>query len=103
MSWHMSERVMTGVVIGLVLSIIGSFGNTWYITKTLNTNPPLTDRVLALEIKMSEFGKTLENVSKHMALTSEKTHMLVLKIHNEQARRKPLVDFVEDEMRRGIK
>ena len=96
MSWHMNEKVMIGVIVGLVLSVMGSMLNVWYVAQTLNTNPPLTDRVLALEIKMSEFGKTMESINETMKIGNN----LMAKIHQEQSRRTPMVNFIEKEMGR---
>lgn len=90
-NWHTSEKVMTGVIIGLILNLVTGIGNTLYVAKTLTTTPPIPERVLALEIKVSEFGKTLDAVND----TMKETNNLIRMVHTEQARRKPIVDYVE--------
>lgn len=90
MSWHMSERLMGGVVLFLTISTITSLGNAIYLAKTLNTTPSLPDRVLSLEIKLSAGMVTLSKVND----TLEKFNATLDRIGTEQAVRKPTIDRV---------
>lgn len=96
MSWHMSEKVMVGVIIGLASSLVLSLGQALYISKTLDTTPPIVERVRVLELQTSEMGKTMKEI-KNLLVPLNDTMQL---IHREQSRRKPMVDFVEKEMGR---
>ena len=89
--WHMEQKVIVGVIVGLTLSVLGQIGSYIYLAKILNTNPPLPDRVLALEIKVSDFGKVLYKMND----TLDETNKFIREVKNEQSRRKPMVDYIE--------
>ena len=93
--WHMSEKVIAGIVLGLSLSIIGQLGGGLYLFKQLNTSPPIPERVLRLEYQMSDFGQTLLRLNH----TLDKTNLTMDKVAREQSRRTPMVDSVERNMR----
>lgn len=99
MSWHMSEKVMVSVISGLVLSVIGQIGSYVYLAKMLNTTPPLPERVLKLEIQVSEFGKTLDKINETMKQTGD----IIREVSKEQSRRKPMVDYIEHKINRADK
>ena len=94
MSWHMNEKVMVGVIIAVAINTVTSIGQAVYVLKTLDTDPPIAERVRVLELKASDFGKTMSEVRdilKSLKLTIDA-------VHREQARRQPLVDYVEKRM-----
>lgn len=84
----MSEKVMVGVVTGVVMASIISVGNTVYIAKMLNTTPSLPDRVLALEIKLSAVMLTLGR----MDATLNKFNLTLDRFGTEQAVRTTTID-----------
>jgi len=59
MSWHMSEKVMVGVIGALIINITVSIGQAWYVIKTLDTDPPIVERVRILELKTSDYGQAV--------------------------------------------
>lgn len=83
----MSEKVMISVVAGVVLATISSIGNTIYLAKTLNTTPSLPDRVLTLEIKLSDVMITLGKVN----ATLGELNATLDKFGAEQASMKPTI------------
>jgi len=87
----MSERVMIGVMVALGVNLTVSLGQAWYVVRTLDTDPPIVERVRVLELRTSELGKTMDEVKDILS----DLKIVIDKVHNEQARRKPLVDYVE--------
>ena len=69
-------------------------GNAIYIAKTLDTDPPIVERVRVLEFQTSEIGKTMTEI-KNLLLRLDTT---IESVNIEQSRRKPLVDYVEKQM-----
>ena len=55
----MSERVMVGVIGALLINIMVSVGQAWYVIKTLDTDPPIVERIRVLELKTSDYGKAI--------------------------------------------
>lgn len=109
-SWHMSERIMIGVVTGVIMAALISIGNTIYLVKTLNTTPSIPDRVLKLETNVefmrsemakaiSGFESSLNKIDNTLKTIRYDQHV----IEYEQSRRKPIVDYMEKKMNRGLK
>ena len=88
---------MAGVIVALIINIVVSLGQAIYVMKTLDTDPPIVERVRVLELQMSEMGKTMDEI-KELLKPLNATMAL---IHREQSRRKPLVDYVEKQMNKS--
>lgn len=89
--WHMEQKVIIGVIVGLTLSVLGQIGSYIYLAKLLNTNPPLPDRVAKLEYQVSDFAQTMRDMNQ----TIRETNAIILKVSSEQSRRRPIVDYIE--------
>ncbi len=90
----MNEKVMAGVIIALIINLTVSLGQAWYVVKTLDTDPPIVERVRVLELKTSELGKTMDEVKDILG----ELRVIIGKVHTEQSRRTPLVDYVERQL-----
>lgn len=93
--WHMDKKVMVGVITVLIINLLTSTMNVWYTTKTLTTEPPLPDRVSKLEWQMEGIGRTMTQLND----TLQSTNRVINRVAQEQARRTPMVDFIEREMK----
>lgn len=95
--WHMSEKVIAGIIVALSVSVIGQVVGGIYLFKQLNTSPPIPERLLRLEYQMSDFAQTMQRLNH----TMEKMEMTINTVAKEQARRTPMVDAIEKQMHNG--
>lgn len=57
MSWHNEKKIIIGLIIAVLGTLFTSLGQWFYVIKTLDTNPPLINRIIVLEYKVSEQGR----------------------------------------------
>ena len=92
--WHLKQKVMVGVIVAVSVSFLSSMYQFMWIVSSLDTTPPIVERVIALEFAMSQQGKTNEEI-----LSTLKDIKITLgEIGREQSRRKPMVDYIERKM-----
>lgn len=103
MNWHMNEKVMTGVIVALVINTAAMVWQGVFVLKTLDTDPPIVERVRKLEYQMSEQGRINQRILEQlheMGVLIEKVTKEQLKFGNELSRRKPLADYIERQINR---
>ena len=91
MSWHTNEKVMAGVIVALTVNLTVSMGQAWYVVKTLDTDPPIVERVRVLELKTSALGETMAEV-KGILNSLDETIWIV---HSEQIKNTTRLDSLE--------
>jgi len=87
----MNEKVMVGVITALAINTAAVIWQAFFIIKTLDTDPPIVERIIALEYYNSEHGRVNQKILERL----ESIDRLITKFGNEQSRRKPLVDYIE--------
>lgn len=97
MSWHMSQKVIAGLIISVGASLVMSSYQFFWVVRSLDTNPPIVERIITLELKASEYGRLMARIN----LTLDELNKTMDKIHQEQSRRKPMVDYVEKQLNNG--
>jgi len=98
-SWHMDKKLMVGIIGGVVLNAFAAIWQGLYIIKTLDTNPPLIDRLIALEYHASSHGRTNEKILDKL----DDVVKLVHEFGEEQARRRTTVHDAASHMKdRGL-
>ena len=57
MTWHTDKKIIIGLITAVLITLITSLGQWFYVIKTLDTDPPLINRIIALEYQVSEQGR----------------------------------------------
>ena len=55
--WHMDKKIIGGLIGAVVLNITVSAWQGFFILKTLDTDPPIIERIIKLEYQVSEQGR----------------------------------------------
>ncbi len=60
--WHMDKKIIIGLIISVLSSMTFSIFQFFYVLKTLDTDPPIINRIIALEYHMSEHGRLNQQI-----------------------------------------
>ena len=60
--WHMDKKIIGGLIGAVVLNITVSAWQGFFILKTLDTDPPIIERVIKLEYHVSEQGRINQKI-----------------------------------------
>lgn len=90
-NWHMNEKVMTGVIAALIINTGAMIWQGLFVLKTLDTDPPIIERIIRLEYQQSEQGRVNQKIFDKL----DELTILINRFGKEQSRRKPLVDYIE--------
>lgn len=90
-SWHTEKKFILGLMGVVILNTMAAIWQGFYIVKTLDTDPPIIERIIKLEFHQSEQGQ----VNKKIFAKLDELTTLINKFGSEQSRRKPLVDYIE--------
>lgn len=96
-TWHTDKKIIIGLIVAVLGTFITSLGQWFYVIKTLDTDPPLINRIIALEYHVSEHGR----VNRQILDEIREARRVRTKFLGEQARRTPMVDWIEKKMGDG--
>jgi len=57
MEWHMEKRIIIGIITTVLINMGMSIWNTSFLLRTLDTDPSIVNRIIALEYQVSEQGR----------------------------------------------
>lgn len=92
--WHMDKKIIIGLITAVLITMFTSMGQWFYVIKTLDTDPPLINRIIALEYHASEQGRVNQQILDELRQARKQRTKFV----NEQSRRTPMVDWIEKRM-----
>ena len=61
-SWHTEKKIIIGLITTVTASMLLSLFQFFYVVKSLDTDPPLVNRVIALEYHNSEQGRINQQI-----------------------------------------
>ena len=93
-TWHTDKKIIIGLITAVLITMFTSLGQWFYVIKTLDTDPPLINRIIALEYQVSEQGR----VNRAILDELREARVQRAKFIGEQKRRTPMVDWIERRM-----
>jgi len=99
--WHMDKKITIGLILAVSLTFITSAGQLFYVVKTLDTDPPLIERIIRLELHISEQGRVNTAILDELKEAKEdrrEARKERAQFIGEQKRRTPMVDYIEKRM-----
>jgi len=92
--WHMEQRIIVGIIITVLGNMGISIWNTSFLLRTLDTNPPIVQRIMKLEYHMSEHGQVNQKILDVLGDLRKDSR----KFREEQSRRTPMINYIERKM-----
>lgn len=92
--WHSEKKIMIAVITAVLINLIMSVWQMAYVFKTLDTNPPLINRIIKLEYHMSEQGRVNTLILDELRAAKKQRDKFI----SEQARRTSAISWVEKQM-----
>ena len=93
-TWHTDKKIIIGLITAVLITMFTSLGQWFYVIKTLDTDPPLINRIIALEYQASEQGRVNQAILDELRLARVQRAKFI----GEQKRRTPMVDWIERRM-----
>ena len=93
-TWHTDKKIIIGLITAVLITMFTSLGQWFYVIKTLDTDPPLINRIIALEYQVSEQGRVNQAILDELRLARVQRAKFI----GEQKRRTPMVDWIERRM-----
>ena len=92
--WHMDKKIIGGLIGAVVLNITVSAWQGFFILKTLDTDPPIIERIIKLEYQVSEQGRVNQLILDELRDARKDRS----KFMGEQSRRTSAIDWAEKQM-----
>ena len=89
--WHMEKKLIIGIISAVLINMSVSIWQGFFILKTLDTDPPIIERIIRLEYHMSEHGRV--NLAILDELKEGRKERAVFR--KEQSRRTPMINYIE--------
>lgn len=93
-NWHTDKRFMVALLLAVIPTLIMSAWNTTFLLRTLDTNPPIVERLIRLEYQVSEQGRINQLILDELRDAKRDR----AKFMGEQSRRTSAIDWVEKQM-----
>ena len=62
MNWHTDKKIIIGLITAVMITMLTSIGQWFYVIKTLDTDPPIITRIIKLEYHASEQGRVNQKI-----------------------------------------
>jgi len=99
MTWHTDKKIIIGLITAVMITMVTSMGQWFYVIKTLDTNPPIIQRIITLEYSVSEQGRVNQAILDELRQARKQR----AKFAGEQSKRTTTVYDAAKHMRdRGI-
>jgi len=93
-TWHTYKRFMVALLLAVIQTLIMSAWNTTFLLRTLDTNPPIVERVNQIEFRLSEQGRVNQAILDELREARRERATF----RREQARRTPMINYTEKKM-----
>ena len=93
-TWHTDKKIIVGLITAVMITMFTSLGQWFYVIKTLDTDPPLINRIIALEYHASEQGRVNQQILDELRQARRERAKFI----GEQQRRTPMVNWIEKRM-----
>ena len=95
MSWHLDKRLMIGLLVATIPTFFISIWNTSFLMRTLDTDPPIVQRLVKLEYYQSEAGRINRKILDELEKATKERR----DFRDEQFRRTTTVNDAADHMK----